>query len=165
MRTPGRNFVVVLGRCISKLDEQNIIRILVRLAIPPLPCVLRIWCLSELLKHILATFQDVACSPIFDGLERAPIGRTPVSHGKRVTLDSLDGPPDGVCGVPFGFAIVVFGIESLPCGGRDVLTAVASRTFQAPESVVAVSETGGLQAGVLPPVYFKTNELRHIKRG
>jgi hypothetical protein len=155
----------VLGRSVCKLDEQYVVRILVRLAIPPLPRVLCIWCLSELLKHIFTTLQDIARSPILDGLECTPVGCAPVSHGKRVTLDWLDGSPDGVRGVALGFSMVVFGIESLLCGGCDILTAITSRTFQAAESVVTVSETGWLQAGVLPTIYFKTYKLLDIKRG
>jgi hypothetical protein len=61
--------------------------------------------------------------------------------------------------------MVIFGIESLLCDGCDVLTAITSRTFQAAESVVTVSETGWLQACVLPTIYFKTCKLHHIKRG
>lgn len=152
MRAPTRQFRIVLRRRVGQLDEQHIIRRLIRLAIPFLPGVLGLWRLRQLLKHVLAALQNIARGSVLDGLERVDGGGAPVGHGQGIALDGLDRSPNGVGGVALGLGVVVFGVEGLLRGGGDVRSAIPRCTLQGPERVVAVSEASRLKTCVLSSV-------------
>lgn len=148
MRAKARELRVALGRRVRKLKNQNIIGMLVGLAVPPLPRVLRIGRLRQLLQHVLAAFRDVARRSVLDGQEVLGVGGAAVCDGEGVAFDGFDGPPDGVGCVALGFGVVVFGVESGLRGGFDVGSAVARCALQPADGVVAVGVACGLQTCV-----------------
>lgn len=82
-----------------------------------------------MLEHVFAAVHDVTGGSVLDGLERADVSCAPISDGKGVAFDGLDGSPDGICGVALWFGVVVFGVEGFLGGGFDVLSAVSRCAF------------------------------------
>lgn len=80
MRTTASDFGICLSCCIRKLENQDVVRGLVGLAVPSLRRILSIGCLCQLLKHVFAAFQYTAGGPVFDGLESLDVRCAPISY-------------------------------------------------------------------------------------
>lgn len=81
MSAASCNLWVPLRCCVRKLENQDIVRLLIGLAVPLLAGFFGAWCLSVQLEHVLAAVHDVACRSVLDGLQSVDIRRTPIRNG------------------------------------------------------------------------------------
>ncbi len=147
--TRGCDFGVLLRGRIGELEDQDIVGILVGLAVPLLSRALRAGRLRHLLEHVLAGVEDVAGGSVLDGLQGGGIDGLPVRDGQGIAFDGLERSPDRVGGVALGLlGALVLGVQGFLRRGRDVLAAVTRRPLQASQGVVAVGESRGLETGV-----------------